>query len=245
MRMVRLAVGVVWLLTVAAMGHTQTAQGPGAKTPSLKKPAQPTLPPARLRKHYDSARNITYVNVDITLDDPRAGGDAAANGTDVNGTGAKNTNPSGTNPSGARTTAAGASGAGAGSAGANGGRSLALVFQLLYKGATTTDLSAAYLFVQATAPAEQPARLSAVKRLDIDADGYLFGYDRADYRTEKVAAPGAGVLLREAAVFQLSPDDLPQLANAGRLAVKFGAETFTINSVQLAELRRTLVSGAE
>jgi hypothetical protein len=200
------------------------AQGQGTKTPSLKRPEQPTLPAARLRKYYDSARNVTYVNVDITLDAPRAAGSATPS----------NKNANGTNASGAVTT------------GASVGRSVALVFQLIYKGATTTDLSAAYVFVQATAPPEQPARLMNVKRLDIDADGYLYGYDRTDYRTEKVAGnEGALVLQREAAVFQLSPDDLPQLANAGRLAVKFGAETFTVNSVQLAELRRTLVSGAD
>jgi hypothetical protein len=216
-------------------------QGPGAPSPSLKKPPQPVLPAARQRKYYDSARNVTYVNVDITLTGHRAGS-VNTTGANANGAGAKDAKTKGKKDASKKDAGATADGAPAADV-----RGVALVFQLIYKGATTTDLSAAYLFVQATAPPDEPARLSAVKRLDMDADGYLFGYDRVDYRTETFETKGAAalVLQREAAVFELSPADLPQMANAGRLAVKFGAETFTVNSVQLAELRSTLISGAD
>ena len=128
-------------------------------------------------------------------------------------------------------------------------REVKLTFQLIYKGATTADLKTAYLFVASAAPAAQPTRLSACKQVEIKADAYEFAYARTDYQTAPVtltnAPPGTPSWQRETLAFALTLDDLPQLANAGRLQLKLCAETFTANSVQLTDLRNTLTSGAE
>src|SRR5437660_6151055 len=53
-------------------------------------------------------------------------------------------------------------------------RELALTFQLVYKGATTADLSAAYLIVESTAAPDQGAKLNAIKAIEINADDYHY-----------------------------------------------------------------------
>ncbi len=168
------------------------------------------VPPARARKWYDRARNVTYLNVDIGLQSQGASSPPATGATV---------------------------------------RDITLVFQLIYKGATTDDLSAANLLLQATAGRQESARLSAVAQLDLDADGYQYTYARADYQTELIeATDGARAplqLRREILSFQVPPDDLPQLANGNSLKLKFGTERFTVKSPQLTELRRTLAGGGD
>jgi len=125
-------------------------------------------------------------------------------------------------------------------------RELALTFQLVYKGATTADLSAAYLIVESTAAPEQGARLSAIKEIEINADDYHYSYERVDYKTERVEiSPTKPAEQRESVVFKLVPDDLSQLANANSLKLKFGAEQYTIKSPQLSGLRSALVNGED
>jgi hypothetical protein len=125
-------------------------------------------------------------------------------------------------------------------------RELALTFQLVYKGATTADLKAAYLIVESTAAPEQGARLNAIKEIEINADDYHYNYERVDYKTEQVEiSPTRPVEQRESVVFKLVTDDLPQLANANSLKLKFGTEQYTVKSPQLSELRSTLVNGAD
>ena len=127
------------------------------------------------------------------------------------------------------------------------GRGVTLTFQLAYRGAQTYDLVSAYLIVESTAAPADADRLSAVRRLEINADPYEYAYDRADYQTELVAPVGdaAQQLRKEIAAFKLPTEDLPQLAGAGRLLVKLGAESFSVKSPQLSELRRTLAAGAD
>ena len=125
-------------------------------------------------------------------------------------------------------------------------RELALTFQLVYKGATTADLSAVYLIVESTAAPEQGARLNAIKQIEINADDYHYSYERTDYKTESVEiSPTSPAEQRESVVFKLLPDDLPQLTNANSLKLKFGAEQYTIRSPQLAALRSALVNGED
>jgi hypothetical protein len=126
------------------------------------------------------------------------------------------------------------------------GREVTLTFQLAYRGKETYDLVSAYLIVESTAAPDEADKLGAVRRLEINADPYEYGYERVDYQTELVAPIGAVAqqLRKEIAAFKLPTEDLPQYANAGRLVVKFGAESFTVKSPQLTELRRTLAAGA-
>jgi hypothetical protein len=127
------------------------------------------------------------------------------------------------------------------------GREVTLTFQLAYRGAQTYDLVSAFLIAESTTLPGEADKLSAVSRLEIKADLYEYAYERLDYQTELVAPVGALTqrLRKEVAAFKLPPEDLPQLANAGRLLVKLGAESFTVKSPQLSELRRTLAAGAD
>lgn len=203
---------VVGLLIVGTMGAgdggAQVAQERRGQAPTIKGVAGPVVPPARARKWYERARNVTYLNVDIGLQSQGA--------SNAPGTGATV-------------------------------RDLTLVFQLIYKGAATDDLSAAKVLLQATAGRQESARLNAVAQLDLDADGYQYSYARTDYQTELLEATdgarGPLPLRREVLTFQVPPDDLAQLANGNSLKLKFGTERFTIKSPQLTELRRTLAGG--
>lgn len=126
------------------------------------------------------------------------------------------------------------------------GREVTLTFQLAYRGAQTYDLVGAYLILESTAERAEPDRLSAPRQLEIKADPYEYTYDRLDYQTAPVE-PGKAIaqqLRKEIAAFKLPPEDLPQIAGAGRLVVRLGAETFNVASAQLNELRRTLAAGA-
>lgn len=126
------------------------------------------------------------------------------------------------------------------------GREVTLTFQLAYRGAQTYDLVGAYLILESTAERAEADRLSAPRQLVIKADPYEYSYERLDYQTESVEPTKAIAqqLRKEIAAFRLPPEDLPQIAGAGRLVVKIGAETFNVASAQLTELRRTLAAGA-
>ena len=126
------------------------------------------------------------------------------------------------------------------------GREVTLTFQLAYRGAQTYDLIGAYLILESTAERAEADRLSAPRQLAIKADPYEYSYERLDYQTEPVV-PGKTIaqrLRKEIAAFKLPTEDLPQIAGAGRIVVKLGAETFNVASSQLNELRRTLAAGA-
>lgn len=128
-------------------------------------------------------------------------------------------------------------------------REVKLTIELIYKGATTADLKTAYLFVESATPQGQDARLSAVKQIEIKADAYEYSYPRTDYQTDSVVLTNAPLSAppwqKEIIAFAVPLDDLPQLAAAGRLELKLGAENFTVNSLQLTNLRHALSSGAE
>ncbi|HEX8180673.1 MAG TPA: hypothetical protein VF525_14085 [Pyrinomonadaceae bacterium] len=213
MSLVRLIVSAVYLFVFACGapgGSERAARGQDRKEPSLKQPEKSVVPPIMLRKRYDRALNVTYVNVDIPL-----------------------TNPARKNGAGNGATA----------------RDVTLIFQLVYKGAATSDLSMVYLFVQSLAGRAAEDVLSSVQQIEFNAEGYQYSYARVNYQTELVEATGGTQgtlpLKREIAVFKLSPDDLPQMTNANSLKLKLGAEQFIVKSTQLTELRRTLVVGAK
>jgi hypothetical protein len=128
-------------------------------------------------------------------------------------------------------------------------REVKLTVQLIYKGKTTADLKTAYMFLESATPQGQPARLDAVKQIEIKADAYQYLYARTDYQTDSTtltdAPPGTPPWQKEIIAFTLPLDDLPQLADAGRLELNLGAEHFTVTSVQLTNLRHALSAGAE
>ena len=85
MRFVRLIIVAFSLLAAAAvapLSAQRPAQDQAKKNPSLKKPEKSVVPSAMLRKRYDRALNVTYVNVDITLlsreENKQGGGKGAA-----------------------------------------------------------------------------------------------------------------------------------------------------------------------
>lgn len=222
-----LAVICVCALAAASAGARQQRQPPaagGGQAPTMKRPDKIEVPPARARRSYDRARDATYVNIDITLlarpaDDPAAG---KGRGKDK----------------------------GKAAAPAFTGREVKLTFQLAYRGAHTYDLVAAFLIVESVAAPGAGDKLADARQLVVGADPYEFTYERADYQTESVALMGAATadtprVRRETAAFKLPTEDLPQIANAGRLAVKVGAEQFAVRSAQLTELRRTLAAGVD
>jgi hypothetical protein len=214
MRSVKLIIAALSLCGAALAGSVsahQPAQDEGRKSPSMKKPEKSVVPPPMLRRRYDRALNVTYVNVDIPLLKRAETKDAGGNGAPV--------------------------------------REVMLIFQLVYKGTTTSDLAQVYLFAQSLAGRQEVDRLNAVQQIEIDAEGYQYSYERANYQTELVEATG-GVqgtipLKREIIGFKLPPDDLSQMTNANSLKIKLGTEQFIVHSPQLTELRRTLVTGGE
>lgn len=213
---------------VAAQWPGQNRQPPPAPAPSLKTPEKKVeVPPTRERRRYDSARDATYVNVDITLVKPVVNSPAPAASDKKKH---KKQGESALPPPPAFA-----------------GREVTLTFQLAYSGRNTYDLKSVYLIVESTDKVEQPERLSALKQVELKADAYVFAYDRASYQTEMVAltdAPaGTPPVKKEIIIFPVPPDDLSQIANANSLTVKLGAEQYTVKSPQLTELRSTLVNG--
>ena len=189
---------------------------PGGNSPTMKKPEPTALPPSRPRRSYDAKRDVTYVNVDITL---------LAHKSVKDSKGAKDSR----------------------GVPRFEGREVVLTFQLAYQGRQTYDLVSAFLIVESTAATGEPDKLSAAPQLAINADPYEYTYERLDYQTEQIAAFGSVTqpLRKEITAFKLPTEDLPQITNAGRLVVKIGAETFTVKSPQLSELRRTLAAGPD
>lgn len=126
------------------------------------------------------------------------------------------------------------------------GRELTLTFQLAYRGRQTYDLVSSFLIVESTAPRAEPDRLGGVGKLEIKADPYEYAYERLEYQAGPLT-PSEAIrqeLRRETAAFPLPPEDLPQIAGAGRLQIKLGPDTYTVKSPDLSELRRTLAAGA-
>jgi hypothetical protein len=185
-------------------------------SPTLKSPEHVGVAPSHSRRAYDAAHDTTYVSVDIPL----------ASHTE-------------------RKLGAGAL--------AFEGRDVTLTFQLAYRGKRTEDLSAAYVVVESTAAPDaagaQPGdRFNEARRLELRADAYQYAYERVDYKTGAVEQTGAArkdapPLRREIAVFRIETADLTEIGAANRLEVKLGAETFTVKSHQLTDLRRTLANG--
>ena len=199
----------------------------GGQSPTMKRPDKIEVPPARARRSYDRARDATYVNIDITL----LARPAAAEGADKGKGKDKDKGKAAAAPAFA-------------------GREVTLTFQLAYRGAHTYDLIAAYLIVESVAAPAAGDKLTEARQLVVGADPYEFTYERADYKTETVTLTGAATaatpsVRRETAAFKLPVEDLPQIANAGRLAIKVGAEAFPVKSAQLTELRRTLTAGVD
>jgi hypothetical protein len=184
--------------------------------PTMKKSERVDAVPSHARRAYDAAHDTTYVNVDIAL---------------VSHTGRKL-----------------ASGAVAFE-----GRDVTLTVQLAYRGKRTEDLRAAYVVLESTsapdsAPAESGDRLSAARRLELRADAYEYAYERVDYKTGVAEQTGAAQknappLKREVAIFRIETEDLSPISSANQLELKLGAETFTVKSSQLSDLRRTLANG--
>lgn len=230
------AVAVICLCQFAASsraGARQPPPQPGqkpAQAPTMKRPDEIEVPPARARRSYDRARDATYVNIDVMLLARPAAAKIAEKGKGKDK--AKDKDKSAAAP-----------------APAFEGREVTLTFQLAYRGAHTYDLVAAYLIVESVAPPGAGDKLTDARQLVVGADPYEFIYERADYRVETVALAGAATastppVRRELAAFRVPTEDLPPIANAGRLAIKVGAEGFAVKSAQLTELRRTLTAGA-
>jgi hypothetical protein len=190
----------------------QPTSTPGSDSaPTMKKAETVSVAPARARRAYDRARDVTYVNVEITLlahtDDKLKGGAVAFVGREVT-----------------------------------------LTFQLAYRGARTEDLIGAYLILESVAPVGEADKLAAVRQLEIKADAYQYAYDRVGYKSGAAQLGGAAQtnappLKRETLTFKLLTEDLPQLADANELKLQAGAESFTVKSRQLTDLRRTLANG--
>lgn len=184
--------------------------------PTMKKSERVDVVPSHSRRAYDPAHDTTYVSVDITL---------------VSHTQRKL-------PSGAF---------------AFEGRDVTLTFQLAYRGKRTEDLRAAYLILESTSePTASDAaagdRLEAATRLELRADAYEYAYERTEYKTGTAGQAGAAQkdappLKREVALFRIETEDLAAISSANRLELKLGAETFTVKSPQLSDLRRTLANG--
>lgn len=125
---------------------------------------------------------------------------------------------------------------------------LKVVFQLVFRGSSTTDLGAGYLIIDSIASADQTKNLAEVRQVEIESEGYRFSYERVDYKIEQVPAggpsPGAIATKKETLVFRLSTGDLPQIANANSIEIHLGKEVLTVNSVGLIDLRHALAGGA-
>ena len=91
-----------------------------------------------------------------------------------------------------------------------------LVFQLVYRGTSTTDLAVTYLMVEPIAGGDQYEKLRDVKLVEINAEGYQYRYERIDSKTDQPEStgdtqsthlPGKAII-----AFKLPPDDLSRMA---------------------------------
>lgn len=113
-------------------------------------------------------------------------------------------------------------------------------FELAYKGAAATDLSAARLTLNFVVPAGQSLKLTANDALELQADAYEYRYQEVDYQLEQV--PDVAALERERVSVALPVEDVQQIAFASQVKIKVGKKDLALKSIQLTPLRQTVFS---
>ncbi|MEJ7708577.1 MAG: hypothetical protein WKF84_01660 [Pyrinomonadaceae bacterium] len=123
-----------------------------------------------------------------------------------------------------------------------------ITFRLEYKGVSASDLSAAQMSISFLRSRGSVEKLLVDNSVEVQADAYQFSYPDAAHETEQLtfndggASAAAPPLTKERVTIKLLPEDLQQIAFANRLDIKIGKEEIRVSSIQLAELRKTLLS---
>lgn len=122
-----------------------------------------------------------------------------------------------------------------------------LSFRLDYKGPSASDLSAAYLSMSFVSLSGQVEKFTAGGVIEVQADAYEYSYPDAAYEKEQLTPANdspltTAALTAERITIKLLLEDLQQMALANRLDIKVGKESLRVRSIQLADLRKTLLS---
>ena len=119
-------------------------------------------------------------------------------------------------------------------------------FHLEYKGSSASDLSAAYLIINFVSEQSQVGKFTAGSNIEVNADGYQYSYQSVSHQTEQITsssnATSSSPLQKESIVVKLPIADLQQIAFANRLDIKLGKEELRVKSIQLIDLRKTILS---
>lgn len=119
-------------------------------------------------------------------------------------------------------------------------------FQLEYIGASASELSAAYLTINFDGDVSRDEQLTSDSEVEVQADAYQYRYQSIERKLEQVTSAGSStrmVPLKKASItVQILLEDLQQLAYANRLDIKLGKKQLRVRSIQLGDLRKTLIS---
>ena len=121
---------------------------------------------------------------------------------------------------------------------------ISLSFRLEYKGASASELSAAHLTISFTGGEKLAEGQTSGREVEVRADAYQYTYQSAGSLTEptpesaaRSAMPGG-----ESITVELPLEDLQQVAYANRVDIKVGKKELRVRSIQLGDLRKTLIA---
>lgn len=122
---------------------------------------------------------------------------------------------------------------------------ISLSFRLEYKGASASELAAVHLTISFTGSEKLAEGQTSGREVEVRADAYRYTYQSVVSKTEPLpenaarpAPPPGG----ESVTVELPLEDLQQVAYANRVDIKVGKKELRVRSIQLGDLRKTLIA---
>ncbi len=121
-----------------------------------------------------------------------------------------------------------------------------LRFRLEYKGSSASELSAAYLTINFVGGGNRDEASTSGSEVEVRADAYQYTYQSTGHETKKMTpaenADRSAPLRKENVTIKLQLEDLQQIAYAYQVVIKVGRKELRVRSIQLADLRKTLIA---
>jgi hypothetical protein len=121
-----------------------------------------------------------------------------------------------------------------------------LSFRLEFKGSSASELTAAYLTINFDDAPSHDEQFKSGSEVEVQADAYQFSYQSIGHKTEQViSTENVGrptPLKKESISIKLPLEDLQQVAYANRVDIKLGKKKLRVRSIQLGDLRKTLIA---
>lgn len=123
---------------------------------------------------------------------------------------------------------------------------LSLRFRLEYKGSSASELSAAYLTVNFVGDGNRGEAATSGSVVEVRADAYQYTYQSTGHKTEQMTstdnAARPSPLKKESVTIELPLEDLQQVAYAYQVVIRIGKKELRVRSIQLSDLRKTLIA---